>query len=478
MNSEQRQILLENSFTSVQLDIVDRFIRITDMKNVFKELNVYVNNPLKVFTEFMNHSLVFVALDLDDEISQIISSKPEMIRYKIYNKLLDDLEGGVDIDTVDYREVIDTIIREHQVIDTPFHHTIPIIAKNVLQKESGILDIYVSRKQTPAFIMHDITFNTFTNALRTYSSSKLVSFGVLCLTYDTHKIDIYTCNKHSATMPFADIHDVISNPEMQNFIVAIFKKIFLDSLLRRQNDDPFKQYFTIDLYNRSKGQTGFHQDSFPDLHIDYFTLTYVINDPSKTFKGPTIISHTETSSKKQCNLVVGHGTTIGLDNRVLYHSTPEPHINQDETNTYIPYFKYFNDKKITIREQDHSRFNPSLLTVVAENTAQIDRCFFRSWYYDTPADDIKLTLLTTIELDKELRDEMRVQRGITQTDYADADILIDDLLQTNTALGIRRRRKSKKGKKRKSIKLMPFILGDTNKRKTHKKHKKRIQKKL
>jgi len=458
MNSEQRQILLENSFTSVQLDIVDRFIRITDMKNVFQELNVHVNNPLKVFTEFMNHSLVFVAFDLDDEISQIILSKPEMIRYKIYNKMLDDLEGGVEIGMVDYKEIIDTISREHQVIDTPFRHTIPIIAKNPIANESGILDIYVSRKQTPAFIMRDITFNTFTNALRTYSSSKLVSFGVLCLTYDTHKIDIYTCNKRvTPTMVFADIQDVISNPEMQKFIIAIFKKIFLDSLLRRQNNNPFKQYFTIDLTNRNKGQTGFHQDSSPDLHIDYFTLTYVINDPSKTFKGPTIISHTETSSKKQCNLVVGHGTTIGLDNRVLYHSTPEPHINQDETNTYIPYFKYFYDKKITIREQDHSRFNPSLLTVVAENTAQTDRCFIRSWYYDTPADDINLTLLTTIELDKELRDEMQVQRGITQTDYADADILIDDLLQTNTALGIRRRRKSKKVK---INKLIPFILGN------------------
>jgi len=88
--------------------------------------------------------------------------------------------------------------------------------------------------------------------------------------------------------------------------------------------------------------------------------------------------------------------------------------------------------------------------------------------------DISLTHITTIEIDKEMHDEMRAQRGIQTTDYADTSMLIDDLLETNKALGMRSR-KSKKGKKGK---LIPFILGDNiGYKKTYNKKKRRTIKK-
>ena len=115
--------------------------------------------------------------------------------------------------------------------------------------------------------------------------------------------------------------------------------------------------------------------------------------------------------------------------------------------------------------------------MVAFNTENNARLFFRTWYYDTRPDDITSTHIISIDLDKELHYEMDAQRGIQTTDYADADILINDLLLSNTALGMRHKNKTIK-----IIKIIPFILGNNINQlkfnKTHtKKNKKVIKKK-
>lgn len=453
-----------------QNDIIYRFLGTND-DAIFEDLKTS-RDPLLTFTNFMNRELIDGALTLDDsdEISQIILTKPAMIRYKIYDKMLDDLEGGVDFDTVDYKEVIDTISREHQVIDTPFRHTIPIIATTSARNESGIIDIYVSRKQVPDFIMSDITFRSFT---KTLGNTVGLDFDILCVQYDGgNQFDVFTCDIRSVDSPIAikDIKSYLasSDLEIKKCVMAILKKIFLDCLLRRQTDRSFKQYVSLSLWNRSKNNLKFHKDNVDGApNIDYFTLTYITRDPTKLLKGPTLITSSVSETKKQCNLVVGHGTTIGLDNRSFYHATPLADISQEKTMMRMP-IEYYVGKPPLLQEQDHSRFIPSLIIDVANNTTNGERLFFRSWYYDTITTG-NLTHITSIVLDKEMYDEMTVQRGIQHTDSASAEHLIDTLLETNVALGTRRR-KSKKGKK--SIKLIPFILGNNilkKKRRTIKK---------
>ena len=112
--------------------------------------------------------------------------------------------------------------------------------------------------------------------------------------------------------------------------------------------------------------------------------------------------------------------------------------------------------------------------MVEDNTANMPRLFFRTWYYDIPPDDITLTLITTIELDQELYDEMDAQRNIQTTDYEDADILINDLLVTNTAFGMKNKKKSKT--------IIPFIIGNSislikYNKKSHTKRANRMSKK-
>jgi hypothetical protein len=476
MNQRQKVLLRGKSYTTTQINLIDKFIRVLDL-NVYSEALVgelynSTYEPLKAFTQMMNRELVDGHLTLSDDIQSTISSNPASIIYKIYDKMLDDIKNGIEIDDeyeertindiISSHQIIDTpndIISSHQIIDTPFHHKVPIIAKTPVS-ESGIIDIFVSRKQTPEFLMRHITYRSFNKTLRSRFG---LSFGVLCMKYEHRRFDIYTCDKLIPHMDLTNARVPLSSPdiEIRNCMIAMFKKIFLDALLRRQTDAPFTQYFTLDLANRSKNNLIFHKDLAVGMpNVNYFTLTYITNDPATIFKGPTIISTTRSEIKKQCNLVVGHGTTIGLDNRVFYHATPLARINQKETTIRVEVEREYN---AVTREQDHSKLDPSLLTIVADNTANADRLFFRSWYYDTPLDDSVLTLLTSIDLDAEIEDEMRAQRGIPATDYADADILIDDLLQTNTALGMRRRRKSKK---RKSIKLIPFILSNWAKKRT------------
>lgn len=482
MDDEQKQQLINKSYTSEQLDILDKFIRVSSIEPTIVVEDLYTSNdpPLKAFTDFMNYELLDGNLDLDEDIQKIISKKPAIIRYKIFNEMLDDIMADNDIDSIDYKERIKSISRAIQVIDRPFHKT-PIIAKSSLHDTNDLLDIYVLRKQTPEFIMRDITYHLF-NKILTMFSSGLISFGVLCLKYENERVDVYSCNKPISDIPFMDIGRFQSTfePEIQHFIIAILKKVFLDSLLRRRIDRPFTQYFTLDLYNRNKGQIGFHQDSSPELpDVNFFTLTYITNDHAKVFKGPTIISHTstETEIKKQCNLVVGHGTTIGLDNRVLYHSTPNARINQEETILHTLLVESKQNHLMTsvaTREKDHSLLNEPLLTLVEDNTANMTRLFFRTWYYDTPPNDITLTLITTIDLDKELYDEMDAQRNIQTTNYEDADILINDLLVTNTAFGMKNKKKTKT--------IIPFIIGNSishikYNKKSHTKRANRIVKK-
>ena len=156
---------------------------------------------------------------------------------------------------------------------------------------------------------------------------------------------------------------------------------------------------------------------------------------------------------------------------MLYHSTPDPHINQNETISHtiiaMPRMPY-----VTTRERDHTHLVKPLLSLVETNTTQTPRLFIRTWYYDNPPSGIPITPIASINLDDdaELYHEMHEQRRIIPAEYETADDLINDLLQTNKGLGVR-------GKKGKS-KILPFVLTNpihikSNKRKSYKVAKKR-----
>lgn len=380
--------------------------------------------------------------------------------------------------------MIENIIDPPSRVDIPFQYKTPIFAK-AHDDTDGLQNIYVSRKQTAEFLMRDIRDEHFRTVISSTFISGRASFGVLFMKYANDQIQIYTCNKPTDPSNYND-NIAIYVEKFKLFFTAIFKKTFLDSLLRRQNNEPFTQYFSLDLVNRIKNFDLFHQDATDTIHVNYFTLTFIVDEdkhPECILKGPTLIpSHsTYTTIQNQCNLVVGNGTTIGLDNKMLYHATPLSQISKYKTNwPHLVENHYLDPKLVQTKEQDHRHLDKRLLTLLEQNTKniQIPRFFIRTWYIDNPPSDIRIDgpsirmPIMSIDLDDELRNEMSTQR-ITPREYKTADELISELLQSNMALGVQVKHKRKN---KISMKRVPNK--NTKRVKTVIKKRKTVRKKL
>ena len=74
------------------------------------------------------------------------------------------------------------------------------------------------------------------------------------------------------------------------------------------------------------------------------------------------------TTHNQCNLLVGNGTTVGYDNRTLYHSTPLPNISRYEQ--ILNHDIQFSDSRshhgeyVKTKEQNHRHLVEELLKFV------------------------------------------------------------------------------------------------------------------
>ena len=179
---------------------------------------------------------------------------------------------------------------------------------------------------------------------------------------------------------------------------ALISKTYIEQLFRQDSDKGFNIYIALDLYaNRSLASSHmFHKDATPACPTNFFTLTYLLKnngtkqyDPALLIKGPTVVTATDQPNRTQSTLVIRHGSTIGIDNRVVLHATSDAIVRLPITcekpygETYtIPVSDYnsaFN--LITLPQPKYISADTRAKAVSVEQCTQYTtRSFVRTWF--------------------------------------------------------------------------------------------------
>jgi len=284
-------------------------------------------------------------------------------------------------------------------------------------------DIFFLRYQTPPFIMADI--NRYYAPLLAYLEIKIPTFGdstfkasgeivtrriPLCrlgvfkmiLLHNTLSIilipDVPTPVGASFTSlrPNEFFESYSASHEFLTFCNAIFKKVLFEQFIRQnvsafENINAFEKIFSIDVFSNREvpkdQEMGYHIDADQHHIVSFFSLTYII-PPGVSIRGPIIApimpmpSHEGDIRPFLC-VAVQNGTTIGVDNEAMIHSSPPtniPNIPEPGT-TYVMQ---------SVQTHDPSNMFIQTRSVVNENaaiihdTSTIRRAFIRLWEYKTP----------------------------------------------------------------------------------------------
>jgi len=126
--------------------------------------------------------------------------------------------------------------------------------------------------------------------------------------------------------------------QFPHFIEAIFYKALLELKMKFPHGNTTRYEFgsrtieqtvAIDMIaNRAGGSRNvFHLDTTPGQEVNYFTLTYILPE-DVLIKAATIIARSRGSSTTPyLSVVAGNGTTIGIDNQVVLHATPDEYVD-------------------------------------------------------------------------------------------------------------------------------------------------------
>lgn len=282
-------------------------------------------------------------------------------------------------------------------------------------------DIYFLRYQTPPFIMDDI--NRYYGQLLGYLGLKIPTFGdttfnasgeILFYRIPLCRLGVFKMSLLNNTLTITLIPNIplpegagftalnpndfidsySGSPDFSTFCNAIFKKVLFEQFIRQNVDvntnaiGPFEKTFSIDVYsNRSvppAQETAYHIDANNEHIVSFFSLTYII-PPGVFIRGPIIAPITpnlqsETDIRPFLCVAVQNGTTIGIDNEAMIHSSPP---------TNIPNIPQPGTTDVMQSVQTHEPPNKFIQTrpVVNENvfivhaTSTIRRAFFRLWEY-------------------------------------------------------------------------------------------------
>jgi hypothetical protein len=166
------------------------------------------------------------------------------------------------------------------------------------------------------------------------------------------------------------------NKDFQDFFLLLIKKTLYELYIRSRVNG----YFSIDLYaNRHSSLANiFHVDSTDLLPVSFFTLTYIVPNGA-IMKGVTVISREELpvgEKRHAISVSIMNGTTLGIDNRHVFHATPSTIINEPDAvpNNYIEETALVDTHRFTITRP------------IIPGTPNIDieskRSFIRTWYYE------------------------------------------------------------------------------------------------
>jgi hypothetical protein len=288
-----------------------------------------------------------------------------------------------------------------------------------LETQDGIddrLDLFFIRYNTPGFIMDVITreMNRMMNDvnLRDIITLGLYRVGAFKITYIPAAVigmEVDGGPSPEQTEPelqviyLGGIENVINNISQEaieyfsNYIstnyvtlmTAMFYKIFYEKIIRTNFNltKSFTQCCSIDLYfNRSSDQFAFHVDSTPTIPVNFFTLTYLL-PPGIEIVGPTVVSNESLTIKTSYTTTVMHGSTIGIDNDVVLHSTPSmdrlsqrahPGTLQPYTSPFPPHAS--NPVFNFIEHTPYVHRTPRQEQAIMNTRNQI-RTFIRTWFF-------------------------------------------------------------------------------------------------
>jgi len=305
----------------------------------------------------------------------------------------------------------------------------------------GWAHIYLLRYQTPAMLMETLNgltidvYNALNDKYFGNATNGLIGLGYFYLKYDgrgklsakiydTESIGNATESMGTGkpTITTLTFQDATANvPGFTELVNAVVYKAFLELFIQSNLRDnvPFEYRVGIDIYaNRNKAQANFfHKDATPSIPTKFFTLTYIISkDPNIVIKGPTIVTAKDKPMRASVTPAVRHGTTVGIDNTLVLHATPDESVfiptrqQRDWRLAEIPYQRETTQFMLSDTRNSADYSGPELAADPAVRQSQIekiqfdtretDRAFIRTWYitdfpYDPEAyavDIIGLTL--------------------------------------------------------------------------------------
>ena len=119
------------------------------------------------------------------------------------------------------------------------------------------------------------------------------------------------------------------------------------------------------------------------MPVDFFTLTYILPE-NVIMKGLTIISkNKDTQQNYSLSLAIKNGTTLGIDNDIMYHATPSSSIARPGSEIEI-YEESYRLPNLNLL-QSHIRQPNTNIGDMDITVADQKRSFIRNWYYSNSA---------------------------------------------------------------------------------------------
>jgi hypothetical protein len=336
------------------------------------------------------------------------------------------------------------------------------VCVKVSSQPDGWAHIYLLRYQTPEILMATFTeltspvYNALNKIFFDGKTNGLIGLGYFYLKYDGRgnmSAEIYeTDSIPNAIASMGGGKPTISTREFQEataqvpgfvklvktLIYKSFLELFIQSNLRPGVGFEYK--VGLDLYgNRSKAQAHlFHRDATTSIPTKFFTLTYIIPGDDRVFiKGPTIVTAEDKPMRATVTPAVRHGTTVGIDNTLVLHATPNESVfiptrrPRDWRLAEIPYQKETTQFMLSDTRISSDYSGPELAADPAAREKQIEkiqgdtlkteRAFIRTWYitgfpYDAEASVVGISGLTLTMADmKALIDEISASTCIVDT---------------------------------------------------------------
>ena len=283
---------------------------------------------------------------------------------------------------------------------------------------NGGANVYLLRYQTPEVLMATLSGLTapvynMLNEMHFDGRAQLIGLGYFFLRYNgkggmsAEIFDTDTIPSAIASLPNKPLLTTTQFFEagtnvagFSDLVTALVYKSFLELLIQSnlRPEVAFECRVALDLYATRSPQQAllFHKDESAGISTQFFTLTYIIEDPSIIIKGPTLVATKDAPVKSSLTPAVRHGTTVGLNNKMFDHSSPGREISIPTgaqriwKTADVPYQGETSNFMLSDLKNSADYTGPELATdptarqeqiaKVQSDTATTQRSFLRAWY--------------------------------------------------------------------------------------------------